>query len=118
MNSTLRASATRRVGSSGRHRTRTDYLRVAWYGTSDRSSWPNPDDWWHPAVDALLIAIVRGKEIREPCAWLGRARAAAGLGVGQTIDDLHALYRHLPDGAAPTWVIRILVDAWQLGSPS
>jgi hypothetical protein len=118
MDATPGESSARRVSASHRHRTRVDRLRDAWYSTSDRTSWPRPGDWWQPAVDAMLRAIVRGKDVREPCARLGQARAEAGLSLGQTIDDLAALYRHLPEASPPSWLVRILVDAWARPQPS
>lgn len=112
MDVTVRESLTRRVSVSNRHRTKIDDLRDAWHRSSDRTSWAQPDGWWTPAVDALILSVLRGSDLREPCARLGRARAEAGLGLGQTIDDLAALYRLLRSGTPPTSLIRILVDAW------
>lgn len=70
-------------------------LRERWRTASMAAVWLRPGDWYHPAVDALVEALDAG---RDPCAAvqrLGTARGLAGVGMGETIDDLACLYRAL-----------------------
>ena len=73
--------------------------------------WLRPSDWYHPAVDRVAHAVATGARAHEAAEDLGRARADAGVGVGETIDDLVCLYRteHLEP---PLDVVRALTSGW------
>jgi hypothetical protein len=86
-------------------------LRRRWRDTSLATGWTRPQDWWIPEVDAMAAAVL------ENCpdaavADLGRARAEAGVGLSEALDDLYSLYRVLPCGKPPPDVLRRLAEAW------
>ncbi|MGH3716720.1 MAG: hypothetical protein ACRDT4_25165 [Micromonosporaceae bacterium] len=89
-------------------------LRRQWRATSLRDGWTRPDDWWAPEVDAMTTAVLAAFGAPSPyaVAELGRARAEAGVGLPETLDDLYALYRLLPEGVPPPDVLRRLAEAW------
>jgi hypothetical protein len=115
-------------GGPGRRRARHRWLpghgpvalREAWRTESAGSGWSRPDDWWAPEVDALAEAVASTGPVgaAEAAGWLpacdrlGRARADAGVGLGETLDDLCALWRLLPAGAPPLPVVRAVAEAW------
>lgn len=92
----------------------TDALREQWRATSLQTVWLHEDDWYHPAVDAIVEAIADGTTSLPACERLGLARAHNGCSIGETIDDLMCLLGALggPDvGAA----LRALCTGWAEG---
>jgi hypothetical protein len=87
-------------------------LRDAWRTAALRAGWSRPRDWWTPEVNAVAEALARGGDAINPCAELGRARAAAGVGIRESLDDLCALYSELPAGNPPLGMVRALTEAW------
>lgn len=89
-------------------------LRRRWRASSLEDGWTRPDDWWAPEVDAMTTAVLAGLEAPSPyaVAELGRARAEAGVGLPEALDDLYSLYRLLPEGVPPPDVLRRLAEAW------
>lgn len=87
-------------------------LRDAWSNESLRSGWARHGDWWVPEVDALASAIATGRDVVGPCGRLGHARAEAGVGAREALNDLYALYRQLPGGGPPLVAVRALVEGW------
>jgi hypothetical protein len=87
-------------------------LRDAWLRESLKSGWVRSGDWWAPEVDALVTALSAGRDVVSPCGKLGRARAEAGVGAREALNDLYALYRQLPGGGPPLIAVRALVEAW------
>jgi hypothetical protein len=87
-------------------------LREAWRRRSLATGWRTPDDWHNAAVDEVLSgcrnrapapgeagqAVVGEGDLTAACAGLGRARAQAGIGIAETIDDLAALFAVLGHG--------------------
>jgi hypothetical protein len=87
-------------------------LREAWWRRSLATGWRTPDDWHNAAVDEVLSgcrnrapapgeagpAAVGEGDLTAACAGLGRARAQAGIGIAETIDDLAALFAVLGSG--------------------
>lgn len=116
------------LGGPGRRRARDSWLpghgpvalREAWRRESAGSGWSRPDDWWAPEVDALAEAVASTGPVAPvdaagwlpACDRLGRARADAGVGLGEALDDLCALWRLLPAGAPPLPVVRAVAEAW------
>jgi hypothetical protein len=86
-------------------------LRQTWQGAS-QAIWKNPRDWWVPEAELLVDALVGAGDAVTACARLGRARAEAGVGLREALDDLDALYRQLPAGGPPPGMIRALSEAW------
>jgi hypothetical protein len=90
-------------------------LRDAWRRCSLVSGWQADDDWRHRAVDAVIEAMLPGvpsDDLVRACRALGRARAAAGVGVTETIADLAALYAVLDRGAPPLPLVSSIVEGW------
>lgn len=95
-------------------------LREAWRRESAGSGWSRSGDWWVPEVDALAEAVASTDSVGPAdatgwlpaCDRLGRARADAGVGLGETLDDVCALWRLLPAGAPPLPVVRAVAEAW------
>ena len=53
--------------------------------------------WHHPAVRELLDALETGDSLEGPLVRLGEARGSVGLGLDETVEDLRALVRLLPE---------------------
>lgn len=97
------------------HRT----LSRRWRATSLATGWTRPDDWWAPEVESVARAVLadvrRADSVRDSvaaAARLGRARAQAGVGMPEALDDLYALYQLLPGGRPHADVLRSLAEAW------
>ena len=87
-------------------------LRERWRDESVGSVWLRPSDWYHPAVDAIAAAILSPEDTSIAAEELGRARGYDGVGIGETIDDLGALYRALGATEPPASVVRALCEGW------
>ena len=57
------------------------------------------------AVDAVAQAACRDGSLRQACTLLGRARAQAGVGIGEALTDVGALFRVMDQGTPPFDVI-------------
>lgn len=101
-----------RAGMLRRYRTPASDLRDAWRESARRGGWMPPEQWWTPAVDALARAVGQRRDQRTAAANLGRARAGAGFGARQTLQDLFALYRGTPAGVPRSRVVRAVIEAW------
>ena len=91
-------------------------LRDRWRASSVESVWLRPSDWYHPAVDLLVEAVLADV---DPCAAaedLGRARGYDGVGIVETLDDLACLYRTAGVATPPLDAIRALSGGWADGS--
>ncbi|MEC3978084.1 GGDEF domain-containing protein [Amycolatopsis sp. H20-H5] len=121
-------------GQPDRHRFDRDRslraLRARWRTASLASGWRFPSDWALPEVDAVCAAVVKGNRIVAAdiadiaLAGLGRARAAAGAGLAETLADLAALHAVLADPGAidgfvtpdvdstPARLLRVTALAW------
>ena len=75
-------------------------LGERWRAASLSSGWTVPGDWWVPAVDAVTEAVGDGRDPAPACLRLGRARAAAGVGLEEAFADLAALQAVLGPGGA------------------
>lgn len=86
--------------------------------------WRFPSDWALPEVDAVCAAVVTDGPTDAALSGLGRARAAAGAGLDETLSDLAALHavlanRDAVDGfiapdvdATPARQLRVTAIAW------
>lgn len=88
-----------------------DALREQWRSASLISIWRHADDWYHPAVDAVVEALSTGQPAEAACELLGYARADAGCGIGEATDDLICLFSTL-DHPTPATVVRALTIGW------
>lgn len=68
-------------------------VRELWRATSLAEVWLRPGDWYHPAVDALVEAVEEGRSPDAAAQRLGTVRGAAGVGIGEALDDVTCLYR-------------------------
>jgi hypothetical protein len=71
----------------------SDDVRELWRATSLAEVWLRPGDWYHPAVDALVEAVDEGRSPEAAAQRLGSARGAAGVGIGEALDDVTCLFR-------------------------
>ncbi|WP_066583907.1 hypothetical protein [Cellulomonas timonensis] len=87
-------------------------LREMWRGRSAATAWRRPSDWYHPAVDGLIAAVVADDAPEAASARLGAARSAAGVGIAEAIDDLGCFYRCVDGQEPPLGMIRALCEGW------
>jgi hypothetical protein len=87
-------------------------LRRAWQQAALLAGWVQPRDWWCGEVDAVCEAVADRRDTLVEFSRLGRARAEAGVGLGEALDDLAALYGEMAEPAAPARVVRVLAEAW------
>ncbi|MBO0926324.1 hypothetical protein J1G44_17755 [Cellulomonas sp. zg-ZUI199] len=87
-------------------------LRERWREESVASVWRRPSDWYHPAVDALAVAVLADDDPSRPAWALGRARGEHGVGIGETLDDLVCLYRSTGRPVPPLDAVRALNEGW------
>ena len=88
-----------------------DTLRQRWRASSLSSVWRHADDWYHPSVDVLLMALSDGSPTESACEELGRARADAACGIGEAIDDLTCLFTTIKR-SVPIADVRALTLGW------
>lgn len=74
-------------------------LRNRWRVASLATGWRFPSDWPLPEVDEVCASLLRGadSDVTDSLSRLGRARAAAGAGLPETLSDLAALHAVLVD---------------------
>jgi hypothetical protein len=99
-------------------------LRTRWRTASLAAGWPFPNDWPLAEIDEVCHAVLDGTELVPALRHLGRARAEAGAGLGETLCDLAALHAVVngpgstdgivsPDpDATPARLIRVTALAW------
>lgn len=91
-------------------------LLQRWEQASLDSVWLRPGDWYTPATEAVVEAL-QARLDTAPCAFrLGEARAAAGVGITEAIDDLAVLFRAAGYESAPIRSIRSLCEGWTAGT--
>ncbi|NYH79370.1 hypothetical protein FHR84_002704 [Actinopolyspora biskrensis] len=73
-------------------RERRRALRARWRSATLAAGWPFPSDWSCSGVDRVCDAALREEELPEAVAELGEQRAAAGIGLDETLRDLAALH--------------------------
>ena len=91
-------------------------LRDRWRASSVESVWLRPSDWYHPAVDVLVAAVLHDDDPQAAAEELGRARGYDGVGIVETLDDLACLYRTAGVATPPLDAIRALSGGWADGS--
>ncbi|GAA2720602.1 hypothetical protein [Cellulomonas aerilata] len=90
-------------------------VRDRWRASSVASVWLRPADWYHPAVDALIEAVLAGEDGGPAAERLGEARAEAGVGISETIDDLACLFDAAELAGPPLGLVRSLCEGWAAG---
>lgn len=71
-------------------------LRATWRARTDVIGWAYPADWHHESVDALCEALVEQRDPWPAAERLGRTRAAAAIGLAETLADVDALAEAAP----------------------
>ena len=101
-------------------------LRERWFACTSALGWSAPAEWPDPTVDVVCEAVTararpagRDRAVESALAQWGGARAAAGIGLGETLSDLAALHAALasdPEGAGRgqdgVRLIRVVSLAW------
>jgi hypothetical protein len=90
-------------------------VRDRWRASSVASVWLRPADWYHPAVDALVEAVLADDDACPAAERLGEARAEAGVGISETIDDLACLFGAAGLEGPPLSLVRALCEGWAAG---
>lgn len=93
-----------------------DAFRDAWRRASFVRGWRIPGDWWTPAVDAVLDAVIEEDGLAGPCARLGAARAEAGVGLAEAFDDLFSFFAVL-HRLPPAFVVRRFAESYAESAP-
>ncbi len=99
-------------------------LRARWRTAAIASGWRFPADWAITEVDLVCETVLAGEPPEDALVKLGRARALAGSGLGETLQDVAALHAVLtvpahrdgmvaadPD-AMPARLLRVTALAW------
>jgi hypothetical protein len=103
-------------------------LRERWFACTSALGWSAPAEWFDPTVDAVCEAVTthrrpadRDRAVVKALAQWGGARAAAGIGLGETLSDLAALHAAVASdpggeaagrGPAGVRLIRVVSLAW------
>lgn len=91
---------------------RASRLRREWYRRSVHGSWTSANDWWDPACDALVEALVAGRDPHPAVRRLGRARSHLGVPVEEAMDDVMALWDVHGRSEPPARVLQALAGGW------
>ncbi|WP_051267134.1 hypothetical protein [Nakamurella lactea] len=78
----------------------SEALREQWQVLSSELGWAYASDWQQDSVDALCEAMVELRDPWDAAERLGRDRAAAGVGLAETLSDIDALTTLVPDDNA------------------
>lgn len=87
-------------------------LVSTWSEVAASTGWVWPGDWWHPSVEAAAAAVLNGVDAGPALARLGDARARAGVGVAEALDDLEALFAAACGAEPPYGALRAYVEAY------
>lgn len=74
----------------------SDGLRDEWRLLSSATGWAYPSDWRRESVQALCEALIDGRDPWDAAERLGRDRAAAAVGLAETLADIDALATLVP----------------------
>lgn len=69
-------------------------------------------DWDTASVAAVAAAAAAGEDADAAVLRLGHARAVAGVGIAEGLDDLDRLWIMLGDPGAPTGATRAFAEGW------
>lgn len=93
----------------------TTALLRRWETASIGTVWRRPGDWFTPAAEALVEALESRLDTAPAAFRLGEARALAGVGITEAIDDMAVLFRSAGFESAPIRSIRALCEGWTEG---
>ncbi|AQZ67499.1 hypothetical protein BKM31_43960 [[Actinomadura] parvosata subsp. kistnae] len=83
-----------------------------WRRRSMAAGWSLAEDWWTPEVEGVIKAVCAGCGLAQACWELGSARAAAGIGVAEGMNDLAALFAVTGTGEPPFTALRSFAAGW------
>jgi hypothetical protein len=90
----------------------TTRLVDRWCDVSLQTGWAVPGAWWTPATQTVVEALLDDDTHVEAYAELARHRAAAGVTLAETLDDLAALFAAARMGSPPYVIARAVAVAW------
>ena len=74
--------------------------------------WPEPSDWYHPAVDAVCELLMEGSDPAAALVRLGAVRAAYGATVTECVLDVTALWEAYASEAPTTEILTTVLGGW------
>ncbi|WP_265522728.1 hypothetical protein [Oerskovia flava] len=83
-----------------------------WRTRSLADGWNLPEDWAVPAAALFAGAVVSGKELSTHARALGAARSHSGVGIGESLRDLAALFEERGE-VIPTDVVIAFARGWE-----
>ncbi|MEV4178214.1 hypothetical protein [Nonomuraea sp. NPDC049709] len=83
-----------------------------WRGRSMATGWSLADDWWTPEAEVVIKAVCGGCDLSQACWGLGAARAGAGVGIAEGLNDLAALFAVSGAGEPPFTAVRSFAAGW------
>ncbi|GAA2208663.1 hypothetical protein GCM10009850_041210 [Nonomuraea monospora] len=83
-----------------------------WRRRSMAAGWSLAEDWWTPEVEVVVKAVCGGCDLSQACWALGSARATAGVGVSEGMNDLAALFAVTGAGGPPFAALRSFAAGW------
>lgn len=83
-----------------------------WRGRSMAEGWSVADGWWTPEVEDAIKAVRGNGDLAQACRALGTARAAAGVGIVDGMDDLAALFAVAGREEPPFAALRAFAAGW------
>ncbi|HZE67752.1 MAG TPA: hypothetical protein VE081_14040 [Sporichthyaceae bacterium] len=90
----------------------TTRLVDRWCDVSLEAGWAVPGAWWTPATQTVVEALLDDDLHLEAYAELAGHRAAAGVTLAETLDDLSALFVAARLGTPPYPITRAVSVAW------
>ena len=90
----------------------TAWLRVDWWRRASAGGWPEPSDWYHPAVDAVCELLMEGSDPTAALVRLGAVRAAYGATVTECMLDITALWEAYASQAPSMEVLTTVLGGW------
>jgi hypothetical protein len=88
------------------------WLRVDWWRRASARGWPEPSDWYHPAVDAVCELLMEGSDPTPALVRLGAVRAAYGATVTECMLDITALWEAHASQPPSTEVLTTVLGGW------
>jgi hypothetical protein len=88
------------------------WFRVDWWRRSSAGGWPEPSDWYHPAVDAVCEQLMEGSDPAAALVRLGAVRAAYGATVTECLLDVTALWEAHASAPPTTEVLAAALTGW------
>lgn len=74
--------------------------------------WSLADYWWTPEVENTIRAVYGSGDLADACRALGEARASAGVGIAEGMNDLAALFAVSGLGEPPFDALRAFAAGW------